>query len=291
MPADEDSLQGAIAEMLVALHLSPPSQGASPTKQQLPRPHSFTCLAWIAKGLYMTGYKGGLDLALLPIHCLSHPWLFTHQSPQTQEALHTHHGQGPGCSDKPQPPDEASNLDSSEGCVTVAGHSEAESIQAAAAVYSLVPSAPNSILSLSKDCAHAKQKPLWQQRFFTQVLQKLEQVLAEARSNTAPGAVAEAPSKHQPQHSNASAQHEQLQDSSGSPQHEHLLLALANLVQGTPIHIVKTALPRLLGWLLQALHVLQRPQHNRGPALLLAVLGAVESMLQDPAGLSTAPQT
>ena len=204
---------------------------------------------------------------------------------------------------------------------------------AAAAVYEVVPAGEDSILSLTKELAHVKQKPLWQQRFFTQMLQQLQQSLAstsvaaasapvtsdqqptdnkqQCLHDKAAAAAASAAatdtvmSEQQPTDNKQSSFHdkatavatsdtvtsEQQQQghSTGNcdmpNQRAHLLIALAHLVKGTPMHIVKTALPGLVGLLLQALDVLQQGRYSRDATLLLAVLHAVESALQDAAGM------
>lgn len=220
----------------------------------------------------MAGHAAAFELAMLPLHYLTsrHTTAAQDQHPHGTLAMtdtttasdrHTHHNF-------------AEEEQSSE-------QSSIAAIQAAAAsLFQLVPASQVSILSLDKDLGHTTQKLLWQQRFFTQSLQQLKKLL----QGTSTPVTAEPVSTSAPLANEQKPQTKQL--GSGQPvQYEHLLVALAHLVKGTPAHIVKTALPGLVGLLLQALAVLQQPSHSTDASLLLGVLQTVDSVMKDATGM------
>lgn len=259
------TLQGAIAQAQSLLYLSD-SSAFSMEAQAKPAPASFISLAWLIKGLYMAGHAGAFDLAMLPIQYLvssrTTATLFSQADSLHGNSAMESTAKVSDSTAQQKPADLRPTEDDSD---------VAETQAAAALVYQLVPAGiQDGVLSFSKDLAHTKQKPLWQQRFFTQILQQLQQRL----TSTATSATVDV----------ATNGHQQ-----GSPdlaaQEEHLLVALAHLVNGTPAHVVKPALPGLVGLLLRALDVLQKERHSKVSLLLLAMLRALESVLHEAPGM------
>ena len=279
----------------------------------------------------MAGHKAAFDLAILPIQFLTTAHTSTAQTARQHSPQPTRAVDGTVASDESSMSNTARQAVGTTADASSGSEGPASVAAAAAAVYEVVPAGQDSILSLTKELAHVKQKPLWQQRFFTQMLQQLQQSLASTsvaavsdtvmtdqqptdnqqhslqdKATAAAAASSDAVmNEQQPtdkqQHSLhnhateaatsdtvTSEQQQQRQSTCNRDlpnQQAHLLIALAHLVKGTPMHIVKTALPGLVGLLLQALDVLQQGRYSRDATLLLAVLHAVETVLQDAAGM------
>lgn len=237
---------------------------------QGPSAESFICLAWLIKGLSMAGHAASLQLVGLPLS-----YLHTHQippsapllQPQATDASHlgsSSHTDGGG------------NAHQSGAGETAVGeglqqHPTAawECIQAAAATFEVVLSDQDSVLSLSRDLSHVKVKLIWQQRFYTAVLQQLEKLLT-----TAPQLAANSSMDEQP-------------PAKGTTERQHgpLLLALAYLLKGTPAKLSKGDLPRLVGTLLTALDVLQLPGQCRDKGVLTGLSESVQAVMKDPTGM------
>lgn len=284
LSGEAGQLQAALAQAQSVLHLAALSQATISTAETQPQPQSFTCLAWLIKGLYMAGHTAAYELAMLPLHFLT-----SGQSSATQAAQNNPTGNDTVTAAET---DEVSEQDRFHGSSTSPSDStmeltESASIGAAAAVYELVPAEQNSILSFSRDLAHAKVKLLWQQRFFTQSLQQLQQSLHGATTSGASSATQMEVDDGEAAETNCSiADQQEKQPNKGqSVQQQQLLLALAHLVKGTPPHVVKTALPGLVGLLLRTLDLLQLNMHSTDASLLLAVLFTVEGVLRDAAGM------
>lgn len=275
LAGDAASLQTAIAQAHSLLHLTPHFLQPVAEPQTFPRPASFTCLAWLVKGMYMAGHVAAFDLAMLPLD------YFTSRHATAAQPAQEHHQHGIiAVTDTTTASDtHTQHILPEEGQSSELSSTAA--IQAAAAsLYQLVPASQFSILSLDKGLGHTTQKLLWQQRFFTQSLQQLEKLLNGATdpvtTNSASTSVLLI-NDQQPQTN---------QSGSGQAvQQEHLLVALAHLVKGTPAHIVKTALPGLAGLLLQGLAVLQQPGYSTDSSLLLGVLKTVDSVMKDATGM------
>ena len=275
-------MQAALAQSQSVLHLTAISEATSSTAGTQCQPQTFTCLAWLIKGLYMAGHTAAYDLAMLPLRFLS-----TMNASAAQVAQHHSPHGSPARNDTVSAAgtDAASNESRGPGSDATTSNSmiiESASIAAAAAVYEVVPAEQHSILSLSKDLAHAKVKPLWQQRFFTQILQQLQQSLDGA--NTAASQM-EVDSDDAADTNFKTADQQGKHSRKQGLQQEHLLITLAHLIKGAPPDIVKTALPGLVGLLLRALNLLQQTTHTTDASLLLAVLLTVEGVLRDAAGI------
>ena len=255
------------AEAAVEVHSVSSSSSSS---VQSPSAEGFTCLAWLIKGLSMAGHAAGLHLVGLPLS-----YLHTHQTPPSDPQL------------QPQQRDvvNASSSSHTDGCGDanqsgvggavdgegVQQHPAAawECIQAAAATFEVVLSDQDSVLSLSRDLSHVKVKLIWQQRFYTAVLQQLEKLLA-----TAPRLAAKSSTDEQP-------------PTKGTTERQQgpLLLALAYLLKGTPAKLSKADLPRLVGTLLTALDVLQLPGQCRDKGVLTGLSESVQAVMKDPTGM------
>lgn len=286
LSGEAGQLQAALAQAQSVLHLAALSQATISTAKTQPQPQSLTCLAWLIKGLYMAGHTAAYELAMLPLHFLT-----SGQSSATQDHSSQTNSTG-NDTVKAAETNQVGQEDRFHGRSTSPSDStmqltESASIGAAAAVYELVPAEQNSILSFSRDLAHAKVKLLWQQRFFTQSLQQLQQSLHGATTSGASSATQMEVDDGEAADSNSSiADQQKKQPNKGqSVRQQHLLLTLAHLVKGTPPHIVKTALPGLVGLLLRTLDLLQLNMHSTDASLLLAVLFTVEGVLRDAAGM------
>ena len=256
------------AEAAVEVHkiTSNTTSSSSSSSMQGPSGEGFTCLAWLIKGLSMAGHAASLHLLGLPLS-----YLHTHQSPpwdpllQPQQMDAPHSGTDDGGD---------AHQSGAGGAVDGGGlqqHPAAawECIQAAASTFKLVLSDQDSVLSLSRDLSHVRVKLIWQQRFYTAVLQQLEKLLTAA-----------------PQSAADSSTDEQL-PTKGTTERQQgpLLLALAYLLKGTPAKLSKADLPGLVGTLLTALDVLQLPGQCRDKGVLTGLLESVQAVTKDPTGV------
>ena len=242
---------------------------SSSSSKQGPTAVSFTCLAWLIKGLSMAGHSASLQLVDIPLSYLS-----SHQAPASDQPLKASHGgmkaeQGSSHAD--------SDCNDQTGKAGLVGTPVADEplqhsvtteqcLQASAATFELVPSAPDSILPLSREMSHVKVKLLWQQRFYTVALQRLEKLLTVRESA-------------------GSTDRQQPTDGTDERQHGPLLLALAYLLKGTPANLSRADLPRLLGLLLTALDVLQLPGQCREKGVLRGALQSVQAVMKEPTGV------
>lgn len=242
---------------------------ASSSNRQSPTAVSFYCLAWLIKGLSMAGHSASLQLVDIPLSYLS-----SHQAPASDQPLKASHGgmkaeQGSSHAD--------SDCNDQTGKAGLVGTPVADEplqhsvtteqcLQASAATFELVPSAPDSILPLSREMSHVKVKLLWQQRFYTVALQRLEKLLTVRESA-------------------GSTDRQQPTDGTDERQHGPLLLALAYLLKGTPANLSREDMPRILGLLLTALDVLQLPGQCRDKGVLRGALQSVQAVMKEPAGV------
>ncbi len=241
---------------------------ASSSDRQSPTAVSFTCLAWLIKGLSMAGHSASLQLVDIPSSYLS-----SHQVPAPDQPLKASHGgvkseQGSSQADCGDQTGQA-GLDGTPIADEPSLQPSAttgQCLQAAAATFELVPSAPDSILPLSREMSHVKVKLLWQQRFYTVALQRLEKLLTarESAGNT---------------------DGQQPTDGTDERQHGPLLLALAYLLKGTPANLSRADMPRILGLLLTALDVLQLPGQCRDKGVLRGALQSVQAVMKEPTGV------
>ena len=242
---------------------------ASSSSRQGPTAVSFTCLAWLIKGLSMAGHSASLQLVDIPLSYLS-----SHQAPAPDQPLKASHG---GMKT------EQGSLHADSDCADQTGkaglvgtpvadeppqHSVTteQCLQAAAATFEVAPSAQDSILPLSRQMSHVKVKLLWQQRFYTVALQRLEKLLTVRESA-------------------GSTDGQQPTDGTDQRQHGPLLLALAYLLKGTPANLSRADMPRILGLLLTALDVLQLPGQCRDKGVLRGALQSVQTVMKEPAGV------
>ena len=240
---------------------------ASSSGRQGPTAVSFTCLAWLIKGLSMAGHSASLQLVDIPLSYLSsHQAPASDQPPQASHAvMKTEQGSSPvdggdhtGQAGLGRTPiaDESLQRSATTG----------QCLQAAAATFELVPSAQDSILPLSREMSHVKVKLLWQQRFYTVALQRLEKLLTVHESA-------------------GRTNGQQPTDSTDKRQHGPLLLALAYLLKGTPANLSRADLPRIVGLLLTALDVLQLPGQCRDKGVLRGALQSVQAVMKEPTGV------
>ena len=240
---------------------------SSSSSKQGPTAVSFTCLAWLIKGLSMAGHSASLQLVDIPLSYLS-----SHQAAASDQPLQASHAvmkteQGSSPADGGDHTGQA-GLGGTPIADEPPQHSATtqQCLQAAAATFELVPSAQDSILPLSREMSHVKVKLLWQQRFYTVALQRLEKLLTarESAGNT---------------------DGQQPTNGTDERQHSPLLLALAYLLKGTPANLSRADLPRLLGLLLTALDVLQLPGQCREKGVLRGALQSVQAVMKEPTGV------
>ncbi|DBA97294.1 TPA: mms19 nucleotide excision repair [Trebouxia sp. C0004] len=233
-----------------------------------PTAASFTCLAWLIKGLSMAGHAASLQLVDIPISYLS-----SHQAPASDKPLQASHAvtkiqQGSSAADGGD-----HTRQTGRGGMPIADEAlqysatTGQCLQAAAATFELVPSAQDSILPLSREMSHVKVKLLWQQRFYTVALQRLEKLLTVRESA-------------------GDTDGQQPTDSADKRQHGPLLLALAHLLKGTPANLSRADLPRIVGLLLTALDVLQLPGQCKDKGVLKGALQSVQAVMKEPTGRS-----
>ncbi len=241
---------------------------ASSSDRQDPTAVSFTCLAWLIKGLCMAGHSASLQLVEIPLSYLS-----SHQVPDYDQTLKASHG-GMKAEQGSSPADDGDHTGQGglDG-VPIADKSSlqhsattGQCLQAAAATFELVPSAQDSILPLSREVSRAKVKLLWQQRFYTVALQRLKKLLTMHESA-------------------GSTDGQQPTNSTDKRQHGPLLLALAYLLKGTPANLSRADMPCILGLLLTALDVLQLPGQCRDKSVLRGALQSVQAVMKEPTGV------
>ncbi len=241
---------------------------ASSSDRQSPTAVSFTCLAWLIKGLSMAGHSASLQLVDIPLSYLSR-----HQAPASGQPLKASHG-GMKTEQGSSPAEGGDHSrQAGLGGTPIADESSlqhsasiGQCLQAAAATFELVPSAQDSILPLSREMSHVKVKLLWHQRFYTVALQRLEKLLTMHESV-------------------GSTDGQQPTVSTDERQHGPLLLALAYLLKGTPANLSRADMPRILGLLLTALDVLQLPGQCRDKGLLKGALQSVQAVMKEPTGV------
>lgn len=266
MHADEPSLGEAIESALVLLGLdgwAPGAATAASASSPFGQPqsaHSFTCLAWLIKGLSMAGHRAGPTLAELPLSYLSS----TH-SRGTDSSLQ---GQqltvvGGGVS---AARDGIAGVTDTDGQLQQDPSAEGDCFHEAAATFEVVPAGPDCMLSLSREASHVKVKPLWQQRFYTVNLQQLEKLLKQS-PQSADGVDGQQPAKGHVER-----------------QQGPLLLALAYLLKGTPSKISKADLPRLIGLMLTSLDMPQLPGRCKDKSVMLSLLQSIQLVMKDPTG-------
>ena len=312
------SLEEAIASALASLGLSALSEraaansfgqqsagaAANSPRQQSPSASSFTCLAWLIKGLFMAGSQAALSLVHLPLSYLSTSTSSSSQVPSNRtsgtQSADAHAGADAYAhahtSLRVNDSSSAGPVFDSEG-QQHGTTAEADCIWAAAAAFELIPaSQEDSVLTLSRSLSNVTVKPVWQQRFYTVTLQQLKKLLAASQS-----AVSDQQQQQQQQPAEGNSKRQQVPLSLGQPiasngqqqqpfdgnseRHQGpLLLAMAYLLKGTPPQLTRADLPQLVGLLLTALAVLQRHGQYRDSSILLGLLQRVEAVMQDPAG-------